>query len=71
MFTELRDAAEVLPDGSDWEIVEALQPSGLWNAFRKHGAGDPSANHFQALLRKLISYLVEKGGFREASPRMR
>lgn len=61
LFTRLRDAGEVKPDFSDWAIVETLQPSGLWNAFRKHGGRDPSANHFQALLRKLIPHLVENG----------
>ncbi len=71
LFKTLRDGGDVQPDSSDWEIVETLQPSGLWNAFRKHGGRDPSANHFHALLRKLIPHLWRKVGFPEASVRTR
>lgn len=46
---------------SAWEIFEAVEPSGLWNALRKNDASNAIASHFQALMRKVVPDFVEHG----------
>ncbi len=51
-------------DLDSWQIIETVEPSGMWNALRKNqpaGASNATANHFQAFLRKLIPDFADRG----------
>jgi integrase len=49
---------------SQWEILEKVEPSGLWNALRENQAKEASnatPNHFATFLRKLMPDFAQRG----------